>query len=131
MFAAGVRARCERRGDWVMRMRFWSEITREGRRCCVRRCTSRAFRPKARSHDPVTTPRECAYNATEKTQFRFKVGDRSAAGPDIDLPKMAARYPTFARSPDRQQWGVDFDDCGTGHRPGTAGQFDSRQRSLS
>jgi len=42
-------------GDWVMRMRFWSEITRELAEKHAE-CFLRAFYSKARSHDPITMP---------------------------------------------------------------------------
>jgi len=48
-----------RRSDWVMRMRFWSEITREDTVLNTQMLSARAFRPKARSHDPVTPPQVC------------------------------------------------------------------------
>ena len=45
-----------RRGDRVMRMRFWGENTRETDASVRQRLFARAFHPKARSHDPITMP---------------------------------------------------------------------------
>ena len=45
-----------RRGDRVMCMRFWGENTRETEASVRLRLFARAFHPKARSHDPITTP---------------------------------------------------------------------------
>jgi len=39
-----------------MRMRFWGEITREVNGSMCERYLPRAFRPKARSHHPITLP---------------------------------------------------------------------------
>ncbi len=53
---SGIHARQD---DWVMRMRFWDEITR-GVSVSVRGCFgARAFRPKARSPHPITLPYRC------------------------------------------------------------------------
>uniref|UniRef100_UPI00374D1F12 hypothetical protein n=1 Tax=Rhodoferax sp. TaxID=50421 RepID=UPI00374D1F12 len=45
-----------RRGDRAMCMRFWGENTRETQGAIHQRLLTRAFHPKARSHDPITTP---------------------------------------------------------------------------
>jgi hypothetical protein len=45
-----------RHGDWVMRVRFCGEITRECGGSVRQRLSTRAFRHKARSHDPITVP---------------------------------------------------------------------------
>ena len=56
-----------RRGDRVMRMRFWGENTRETEASVRLRRFARAFHPKARSHDPITTPGavgRCGFQST-------------------------------------------------------------------
>ncbi|MDO8320517.1 MAG: hypothetical protein Q7T43_15165, partial [Rhodoferax sp.] len=45
-----------RRGDQAMCVRFWGEITREKPSAVRHRLSARAFHPKARSHDQITTP---------------------------------------------------------------------------
>ncbi|OQW90209.1 MAG: hypothetical protein BWK72_03065 [Rhodoferax ferrireducens] len=45
-----------RHGDWVMRMRFRGENTRETEGSERRRLWARAFPPEARSHHPITAP---------------------------------------------------------------------------
>jgi len=45
-----------RHGDWVMRMRFRDEITRETEKSVRLRLSARAFHPEARSHHPITVP---------------------------------------------------------------------------
>jgi hypothetical protein len=45
-----------RPGDWVMRMRFWGENTREIDAVVCQRLPTRASHPKARSHRPITVP---------------------------------------------------------------------------
>ncbi len=51
-----LRCGAERQGDWVKRMRFWDEITREVRAVVCELLGTHAFRPKARSPDPATLP---------------------------------------------------------------------------
>jgi len=45
-----------RHGDWVMRMRFWGESTRDMQASARQQLPARAFHPEARSHDPITAP---------------------------------------------------------------------------
>ena len=45
-----------RRGDGVMCVRFWGEITRDVMSAARQRLLTRAFHPKARSHAPITAP---------------------------------------------------------------------------
>jgi hypothetical protein len=52
--------------------------TRE-RMVLVHRPLPRAFRPKARSHDPIPAPGQRCNDATKKSQFRLMLNDRSAA----------------------------------------------------
>ncbi|OQW87701.1 MAG: hypothetical protein BWK72_12410 [Rhodoferax ferrireducens] len=49
-------SRQTRRGDWVMRMRFRGENTRETEGSERQRLWARAFHPEARSHNPITAP---------------------------------------------------------------------------
>jgi hypothetical protein len=45
-----------RRGDQAMCVRFWSENTRDAAFAVRMRLLARAFHPKARAHEPITTP---------------------------------------------------------------------------
>jgi len=60
-----------RRGDWVRRMRFWRQSTREVEASAHQRLSARAFAPKARSPDPITTPQGCleVYGDKDKAQM--------------------------------------------------------------
>ena len=49
-------AHLTRHGDWVMRMRFRGENTRETGGPVRLRLLTRAFHPEARSHHPITAP---------------------------------------------------------------------------
>jgi len=52
-----VSASCQTRcGDWVMRVRFRGENTRETKASERQRLSTRAFHPEARSHNPITAP---------------------------------------------------------------------------
>ena len=67
-----------RRGDRAMCMRFWGENTRETDASVRLRRFARAFHPKARSHDPITTPgavgggNRSTTKATAKTMMTVK-----------------------------------------------------------
>jgi hypothetical protein len=60
-----------RRGDRVMRMRFWSKNTREIKRAVRPRSLARAFHPKARSHGPITTPRAAGLGQAKPAAVSF------------------------------------------------------------
>jgi len=52
-----INASCQTRpDDWMMRMRFQGEITREVAGSVRVRLSTRAFHPEARSHHPITAP---------------------------------------------------------------------------
>jgi hypothetical protein len=64
-----------RRGDRVMCMRFWSENTRESAGAVHQRLLARAFHPKARSHDPITTPNRVGSKPKEACTQIFRYSE--------------------------------------------------------
>jgi len=63
-----------RRGDWVRRMRFWEQSTRGVDASARPLLSARAYVPKARSPDPITTPqgfRNCMGTKAKYLNFYY------------------------------------------------------------